>query len=41
VLNAYWFFLRDESAPHLYFGLIRPDSSQKPAWAAYQTYATY
>ena len=41
VLNAYWFFLRDESAPHLYFGLIRSDSSQKPAWAAYQAYATY
>ena len=41
VLNAYWFFLRDESGPGLYFGLLRPDSSQKPAWAAYQTYANY
>lgn len=41
VVNAYWFFLRDEPAPNLYFGLLRPDSSQKPAWAAYQTYANY
>jgi len=41
VLNAYWFFVRDEAAPQLYFGLLRPDSSQKPSWAAYQTYATY
>jgi hypothetical protein len=38
--NAYWFFLRDESGPGLYFGLLRPDSSQKPSWNAYQTYAT-
>ena len=39
--NAYWFFLRDETAPNLYFGLLRPDSSQKPAWTTYQTYAHY
>jgi hypothetical protein len=41
VLNAYWFFLRDERAPNLYFGLLRSDSSQKPAWNAYQIYANY
>jgi len=41
VLNAYWFFLRDETGPSLYFGLLRPDSSQKPAWAVYLTYANY
>jgi hypothetical protein len=39
--NAYWFFLRDESASNLYFGLLRSDSTQKPASAAYQTYANY
>ena len=41
IQNAYWFFLRDESGSGLYFGLLRPDSSQKPSWSAYQTYATY
>jgi len=41
VLNAYWFFLRDQPSPGLYFGLLRPDSSQKPAWAAYLAYANY
>jgi hypothetical protein len=41
VQNAYWFFLRDEQGPGLYFGLLRPDSSQKPSWNAYQTYAIY
>ncbi len=39
--QAYWFFLRDEPAPGLYFGLLRADSSEKPAWKAYQIYATY
>jgi hypothetical protein len=39
--NAYWFFLRDELGSGLYFGLLRPDSSQKPSWSAYQTYANY
>jgi hypothetical protein len=41
--NAYWFFLRDETHPNLdlYFGLLRLDSSQKPAWNRYQTYANY
>jgi hypothetical protein len=39
--NAYWFFLRDEPGPGLYFGLLRPDSSQKPSWNTYQTYTTY
>jgi Glycosyl hydrolase family 10 len=41
IRQAYWFFLRDESAPGLYFGLLRADSSQKPAWDAYHTYANY
>jgi hypothetical protein len=45
VENAYWFFLRDEAHTdlnlYLYFGLLRPDSSQKPSWNRYQTYATY
>ena len=41
VVNAYWFFLRDETGSSLYFGLLRPNSSQKPAWSAYQTYANY
>jgi len=39
--KAFWFFLRDEPGPRLYFGLLRPDSSPKPAWKAYQTYANY
>jgi hypothetical protein len=33
---TYWFFLRDEAAPYLYHGLLRPDGSQKPAWAAFR-----
>jgi hypothetical protein len=41
VLQAYWFFLRDEPGPGLYYGLLRPDSSEKPAWAAYQAFANY
>jgi hypothetical protein len=40
VERAYWFFLRDEPAPGLYFGLLRSNSVQKAAWKAYQTYAT-
>jgi hypothetical protein len=41
VERAYWFFTRDEPTPRLYFGLLRSNSSQKPAWKSYQTYATY
>jgi hypothetical protein len=41
VERAYWFFLRDESIPRLYFGLLSSNSSQKPAWKSYRTYATY
>jgi hypothetical protein len=40
VERAYWFFTRDEPTPRLYFGLLRANSSQKPAWKSYQTYAT-
>ncbi len=39
VMNAYWFFLRDESWSGLSFGLLRADNSQKPAWNAYRQYA--
>ena len=39
--RAYWFFLRDEPTPGLYFGLLRATSANKAAWKAYQTYATY
>ena len=41
VQTAFWFFLRDEPGANLYYGLLRPDSSKKPAWTAYQQYATY
>ena len=41
VRTAYWFFLRDEPPAALYFGLLRPDSSEKPSWDAYQKHATY
>ena len=41
VETAYWFFLRDQPEPGLYFGLLGPNSSRKPAWKAYQTYANY
>ena len=39
VMNAYWFFLRDEPSSGLAFGLLRADNSQKPAWTAYRQYA--
>jgi hypothetical protein len=39
--NAFWFFLRDEPGSGLYFGLLRPDSLQKPSWNTYQRYASY
>jgi hypothetical protein len=41
VAQAYWFFLRDEPGPGLFFGLLRADSSEKPAWNAYRTFANY
>ena len=39
VQRAFWFFLRDEPGPGLYFGLLNPDSSEKPAWQAFREYA--
>jgi hypothetical protein len=41
VRTAHWFFLRDEPPANLYFGLLRPDSSEKRSWDAYQKHATY
>lgn len=41
VKTAYWFFLQDETWSQLYYGLLRPDSSKKPSWTSYQTYANY
>ena len=39
VQRAFWFFLRDEPGPGLYFGLLNSDSSAKPAWRVFQEYA--
>jgi hypothetical protein len=41
VQNAYWFFLQDVPAAGLYFGLLRPNGTQKPSWSAYLDYADY
>lgn len=41
VARAYWFAIQDVPAAALYFGLLRADDSQKPAFAAYQTAAAY
>ncbi len=41
VQTAYWFFLQDENPAKLYYGLIDPNGEPKPAWTAYQQYATY
>ncbi|GAC1637837.1 MAG: hypothetical protein NVS4B8_03100 [Herpetosiphon sp.] len=34
-LNGYWFFLQDEPGAVLYYGLLRSDATQKPAWNAF------
>src|SRR4029079_13700939 len=34
VQTAAWFFLRDEPAARLSFGLLRSDGSEKPTWQA-------
>ena len=36
VALAYWFFLKDVPNPKLAHGLLRADSSEKPAWTAFQ-----
>lgn len=41
VTRAYWFFLQDVPAADLYFGLLRSDFSEKPAFESYQKAATY
>jgi len=41
VHTAFWFSLRDSQAAGLYFGLLRPNLTQKPSWKAYQSYAVY
>jgi len=41
VARAYWFAIQDVPAALLYFGLLRDDGSQKPAFATYQTAAAY
>jgi hypothetical protein len=35
VQTASWFYLRDDPAANLAFGLLRPDGSEKPAWQGY------
>lgn len=40
VRTACWFYLRDEPGANLYYGLLRPDSSKKPAWSVFKEYAT-
>jgi len=39
--RAYWFSIQDVVASNLYFGLLRDDGSEKPAFATYQTAAAY
>lgn len=41
VAKVYWFCLKDEPAADLFYGLIRPDSTRKPAFSSYQQYAAY
>ena len=40
VQSASWFFMRDEPVANLSFGLLRADSSEKPAWHGYRVITT-
>ncbi|GAC1540992.1 MAG: hypothetical protein NVS2B7_13500 [Herpetosiphon sp.] len=39
--HAYWFFLRDEAAAKLFFGLLAPSGAPKPAWYAFVRAASF
>ena len=41
VARAYWFFFRDEPAAALRYGLTDPEGGVKPAYTAFQRFATY